>query len=281
MKKILLGLLGVFVLLFLAGVGFYFYAASRFDLVMRKSELPLPEGYEKLDGIKIVLISDLHMTDAFDDLQHFREIVKKINQEEPDIILFAGDFIATDNVERPLSPSRIITRMHMLHAKYGIYAVTGNHDWYSEAGETVSRELRQVGIHLLDNDCATIPGICNIVGVQDQEGPQGVQAERAMQKIAPALPTIALVHRPEYWEAFPGDVKIFFAGHTHGGQLRLPIVRDILLKHTDEEKYPDHDCVLPDYRQLHITYGIGTSWIRVRINCPPEVRLFVCRKGKK
>ena len=281
MKKILYSLfLGFIILIILTGVGVYWYCFSHTEFVVRQSELVLPPGYEKLDGIKIVLVSDLHMTDAFNDLERFREIVRQINKEEVDFVFFTGDFIATRNVEWPMSPSRVITRMRTINAKYGIFVVTGNHDWYSDVGEVLCRELRQVGIYLLDNDCVTIPGICNLVGVQDEYGPQGVHADAAMLKIDPQLPTIALIHRPGYWEHFPAEVKLFFAGHTHGGQICLPVVRDILLMLNRQKQYSDHDYKLPQERQLHISYGIGTTWLRVRINCPPEIRVFVCRKGK-
>lgn len=264
------------VAIILAILGGYLYFLNRFDLQVIRFNVVLPTGYERLDGIKIVLFSDIHMLDSAKDLSNLKKCIKAINSEKPDIILFAGDLIATENMEWRLSPARIISRLRTLKSQYGVYAVTGNHDWYDDEGKNLVRCLTKVGISVLDNTSVTIPGKCNIVGVQDECGNSGPRPDEAMRNTDSALPTIALMHRPEYWELFPETVKLFFAGHTHGGQINLPLLKHLLLKQNGSEEYPENHYYLPGAkgRRLFISYGIGTSGFRVRVNCPSDILIF-------
>ncbi len=277
-KFFLLIFLQVLVLLCFAGIGIYWCLLEQFDLQVVRTSVSLPEGYKNLAGMKIVLFSDLHMIDTTKDLARFRQCIRRINAEKPDLILFAGDLVASDNLETLLPPARIIARMRNLRAKYGVFAVTGNHDWYSSDGKILTQKLQQTGIQVLDNRTVTIPGKFNLTGVQDTAGPDGPKAAKAMRGTAPELPTLALIHRPHYWTLFPSSVKLFFAGHTHGGQIQLPVFREILLHHNGCSAYPEHCYSFPGNRKMFITYGIGTSWIRVRIECPPEIMIITCKE---
>lgn len=279
-KKILVSITILWILfLFIAG-GSYIYFLNEFTLEPIHKILHLPPGYESMDGMKIAFFTDLHLLDTSKDQQKLRYIIQRINIEQPDIILYGGDLIATENLEIRMAPTWSIARLRKLQAKYGVFAVTGNHDWIHSAGKDLIKRMTQTGIQVLDNQSVIIEGKCNVIGIQDEDGPAGCRPELALKGIDPNLPTIALLHRPEYYTYFPHNVKIFFAGHTHGGQINLPWIKQKFLEHVNEGEFGELEYNYETGQKLFISSGIGTSWIRIRINCPPQIIFFTCRKSE-
>ena len=176
-----------------------------------------------------------------------------------------------------------------LRAKYGVFAVLGNHDgWFGR--ESVAAELERVGIKVLDGKVSSIENnghIVRIVGLRDHM--QIVDWEsfsaEAKQMLAASEGTgnvIALEHSPDVLPGITGDLaisndlKIMFAGHTHGGQLWLPVLGYPAIPSSYGQKYAAGH--VRDFGvDMFVTTGTGTSILPFRFLVPPEIAVITIR----
>ena len=120
-----------------------------------------------LSGLKIALVSDLHINPH--QQKWLEEVVSKVNEQKPDIILLGGDFVKGHKLESSMDINKIAKNLGNLKAKYGIYAVLGNHDWWY-GGQNVAQALEQNGIKVLNNQNILIPNPYQdlyLAGVED------------------------------------------------------------------------------------------------------------------
>ena len=214
--------------------------------------------------LKIAHLSDIH---AFGFGRREREVLRILEDEKPDIILITGD-----------SPGRWLGRpdndytgvrqvYEQLHAPLGVWFARGN--W--ENAETVHNErafYQAAGVHLLLNSNGEARPDVWIAGLDDPY--TGVaRPDAALAGIPPGAYTILLFHSPAYFSHVAGRVNLCLAGHTHGGQVRLPFVRPFWLPrgsgHFLEGWYEDRDT------KMYVSRGIGTSTLPIRFLCRPEI----------
>jgi len=216
---------------------------------------------DALKGLKIVFASDFH----FKPLEKFRlnRLVKKINAENPDIILFAGDYVSGHEKGKTLLPEEIAAGFSRLKSKYGTVAVMGNHDGWQGKKEII-KAFQAAGITVLENSGKDF-GDFSVAGIED--------LQTASPNISKALeglknPVILLSHTPDVIENVPTSVNLTLAGHLHGGQVVLgkPLVTPSKLG----TKYA-YGLFNVDGRKLFVTRGLGTSILPVRFNCFPEI----------
>lgn len=267
-RLIKIALVIIVVLIISALFTYYGYFVDRFELEDCNFSLKIPDKYNHLSGFKIVLFADLHTIDSAKDVAETKKMVALINKQKPDIVVFAGDMMSTGSVEWRLPPARIISRLKDISSKYGTYAILGNHDWDYDGNQVISI-MKKAGIQVLENDSRTIPGMFNIVGLADAAAPYGLNPEQALAKINRSLPTIAIVHSPDYISQLPEFVSIVLSGHTHGGQINLPYLGPMFLN-TDGSAYCN-GYYQELGRHLLVTKGIGTSGIRCRINVVSDI----------
>ncbi|MFH1876882.1 MAG: metallophosphoesterase [Candidatus Omnitrophota bacterium] len=233
-----------------------------------KSENFTPE----LAHLKIVEFSDLHV----EKTTGFREerLVKIINNLAPDIILFNGDFV---NSEEGLAPSiRIFKR---LKAKYGIYAVLGNTDYFFFYNENrLVEALKAAGVDVLLHDSRKLDldggGTLWIVGLS--YGYNGTEhVDRAFAGIPARAPKIFLMHVPEVADtAGIADYgpQLMLAGHTHGGQFGIPFLRKYSA-YAERSKYMAGIFAVQRIA-LYVNRGIGMKTRKVRLLCRPEITVI-------
>jgi predicted MPP superfamily phosphohydrolase len=240
-------------------------------LVVHRERVTL-EGFPPM---KLVVISDLHAGSRFVDRAKLDALVRLANAESPDAVLLLGDFVTghrtDDGSALPqMPPSEIAEALRPLRATHGVIAVLGNHDWWFDAAK-VRSALESVGIRVLSDDAVPIEGGKNawFVGLADQlEGHADLGA--AFGKLPPDARTLVLVHEPDVLSTLPRSVALTLAGHTHGGQVDLPVVGRLVVPSEFGQRYAA-GWVDEGGRRMFVTTGVGTSIWPVRFGVPPEL----------
>lgn len=229
--------------------------------------LPVAGLHPALAGFKIVQLSDLHFM-PFTPLSLIQEAVTAANALQPDLIVLTGDYV-THDAETIFGMTKVLAQ---LNARYGVFAVLGNHD--TRAGARIVRQgIGEAGITVLHNRGLALTvgtGTLNLAGVDDcLWGHPDLNA--ALDGLDAAAPTLLLAHEPDVIDNFSRDgrVTLQLSGHTHGGQVRLPILGTPVLPRLGE-KYVAGLYQVNDSR-LYVNRGVGMVSLPIRFNCPPEI----------
>jgi predicted MPP superfamily phosphohydrolase len=192
-------------------------------------------------------------------------------------VLLAGDYVIKGVLGGSfVAPEDIASRLRELHAPLGVYAVLGNHDWWFDAPR-VRDALRVAGIPTLDDAAHSVDGPRHfwLAGVSDfWEGSHDVH--RALAGVTDDAPVILFTHNPDVFPHVPARVALTIAGHTHGGQVCLPLVGRPIVPSRFGQRYAIGH-VVEDGRHLFVSPGLGTSIIPVRFRVPPEISLVTLR----
>lgn len=185
---------------------------------IREVSIPLKNLPQELSGFTVVQLSDVHM-EAYKPDRCVSNTVKRVNELKPDLVVITGDLMDGDVCDN----KKLCDSLRGLNARYGTWAVTGNHEYFS--GFAKFRELAQRSdFKILRNQNVTIAGGLQLVGLDDVEGRRfdggGPDLEKALRGIDPSKPVILLNHRPEHVDAsWAGGADVILAGHTHAGQI--------------------------------------------------------------
>jgi predicted MPP superfamily phosphohydrolase len=250
-------------------------------LVVTSAELKLPGWPRELSGLRVALLSDLHIGSPFWDLPALDRLVARTNAEKPDLVLLAGDYQINDVPGGVFVEAEGIAKgLGRLRAPLGVYAVLGNHDWWND-GERTRRAFEQNGVHVLEESAQQLThggAAFYIVGLADQlTRPSAPKA--AFDQVPAGAPTLLLVHEPDVFESFARlgvSPSLTLAGHTHGGQVWLPLLGRRVVPSSYGERYA-YGHVVENGRHLYVTSGVGTSVLPVRFLVPPEIALLTLR----
>jgi uncharacterized protein len=275
-KRLRLALAGI-LLLVCGVVGWAFFIEPN-RLVVRQETLEIDRWPSGLSGLTIAVISDLHVGSAYIDERKLHTIVERTNQLQPDLIVILGDYITGNGrTSHRVEPEVFAPLLKDLHAPLGVYSVLGNHDWWYN-GVKVRRALEANGIKVLENEVAQIDVRGTrlwLVGLADLwTRPQLIDATIA--PVPQDAPLIALTHNPDIFPQVPSRVNLLLAGHTHGGQVRLPLIGSVVESSRYGERY-EAGHVVENGHDLFVTTGIGTSIVPVRFGVPPEIVLLVVK----
>ena len=252
----------------------------------------LPPAWE---GKRIGQVSDFQVGMWLDNTDTMRDSIKKLVEEKPAAVLITGDFVYHSLPNASEELSKVTQAIQpLIKANIPTYAVLGNHDYSHkppkpELGEQVKNALEGIGVKVLKNQAVKIDS----PAVQESNQPLylvGIGAYIAknsdVNKALAELPNnnarVVMMHNPASFAEFPPQAAPFaVAGHTHGGQIRLPFTPQwsylSLIK--GEEVYGD--AWIKNYGEagnnLYVNRGIGFSDVPIRINCAPEVTLFTLR----
>jgi hypothetical protein len=221
--------------------------------------------------IRIALLSDFHTGSHSDDIARLNGIVAEASSFVPDIALLGGDYV---NMQLfgggRVPPSKIAAILSRLEAPLGRFAILGNHDYvYGE--RAVADALERHNITVLNHDRLTKEfqnHLVDIVGLPDAHVAR-TEASAALAGILPDRPTIVLAHDPVWFAHVPPGPYLTLAGHTHGGQIRLPGI-GILRNASKAPLRWSHGLIEERGRHLYVTGGIGTSGVPLRFGVPPE-----------
>lgn len=258
-----------------AGLLLWGFSFGQARVARTRVRVELPGLAPALDGLRVVQISDLHIGNGLEG-EKLTRMVERSNALEPDLIVITGDIFDFD----PAFIDDGLRRLAGLRARYGVYAILGNHDVYTGTQRVVEGFAALApGIRLLRDEIVKLPlpAPLYLAGVEDPG--QDWSARRlelpAIDRLAAERPgdgpTLLLVHRPEaFSQAARLGFPLVLAGHTHGGQLALPtpggpwnLARTVT--RFTRGRYQIGEST------LYVTRGIGVGGPALRINCSREI----------
>ncbi len=221
--------------------------------------------------LRLVQLSDLHIERL---TRREEKVLARLEALRPDLIVLTGDYINLADLRDPQSQSQAREFLARLHAPLGVYAVSGNTD----GPETMRRLFEGLDIVVLDDRVERLPaaGEFYLVGVRHRGREQDAMAlKRLMETLPPEAFALLLYHTPDLVEtAAETGVELYLAGHTHGGQVRLPFYGAILTFSAYGKRY-EAGLYQVGPTTLYVSRGIGMEglWFtpRVRFLCPPEM----------
>jgi len=278
-RRVLFGAAGVLGLS-TASTALYAGAVEPEGLVVTRYA-PAPRGWPAGRGLSITVIADLHAGGPNMLLPHVRHVVDTANALQSDLIVLLGDFTAwykfpTEGV----APELWSAELARLHAPLGVWAILGNHDWWHRL-RVVRSALADARIPVLENDAVLLGRAGQkfwLAGIGDQLAhPLGRGRFRGeddlpgtLEKIRSDDPVVLLVHEPDIFPRVPARVALTLAGHTHGGQIRLPLIWPLFVPSKFGARFA-YGHVVEDERHLIVSGGLGTSIIPARLGVPPEI----------
>jgi predicted MPP superfamily phosphohydrolase len=238
-------------------------------LIVREVELALPRWPASLSGFRAGVMSDLHAGVPHAGRDRIRRAVDTLNARAPDVHLLLGDYLdASQVLKRYLAPEVVARELARLQAPLGTVAVIGNHDWRN-SGDRMWRALDAVGITVLEDRAVELANGVWVAGLADMRH-RLPDVVKALKHVPADAPTLVLSHDPDLFPRMPDRVALTLAGHTHGGQVAIPLLRRPLLPSYYGERYA-RGHIVEHGRHLLVTSGIGTSGLPVRFLAPPEV----------
>lgn len=239
---------------------------------------PIRDLPPELEGLRLAQVSDVHHGPWL-SLERVREVVRRTNALEPDLILLTGDYV----YESASYIDPAIAALSELKAKIGVVGVLGNHDWW-DRGRPMKSAFARHGLPLIDNarviltrGRSLVPqaaeGLC-LAGVGDlwEDIPN---YDAALTGLPANMPRLLLAHNPDCAEdpkflAGHHRVDLMISGHTHGGQVRIPGIGTPILPSRYGQKYAS-GLVQGPACPVFISRGIGLSGLPIRFGVPPEI----------
>ena len=234
-------------------------------------DLTLPRLPISFHGYRVIQLSDLHIG-TWLTLEKLEEAVEIVNRHQPDLVAITGDFVSYYPEQYITDISSILSS---IDARDGTLAVLGNHDHWTDAS-MIRTHLDRVGIPVLNNRAhSTQRGIdrMHIAGVDDHYVNKA-RLDLVLEQLPPDGFSILMAHEPDFAEisAKTGVFDLQISGHSHGGQISLPLIGPPYLPNYGR-KYPA-GLYQVEGMYLYTNRGLGTAEIQVRLNCPPEITVF-------
>jgi uncharacterized protein len=261
-----------------AGMAFYSSEFARHEVSVLTRTIPIAKLPGAFQNYRIVQISDIHFGE-YTEAAFLQLVVDEINRLQPDLILLTGDFISYGPLPLSFSVQAAYRCADVLRSLLCpmSFAVMGNHDMVVGTA-IIGDALSHAGITLLVNQYLPIEREGQrlwLCGVLDP-----ASSEPNLHFAIPARPDgpiLLMAHAPDYADSVVNHprghlVDLMFSGHSHGGQVRLPIIGPTILPPMGK-KYVE-GLYRFNRLQLYVNRGIGTTGLPLRLNCPPEITLF-------
>lgn len=233
----------------------------------------IPKGF---DGMKMIQFSDTHLGFQF-QLSDLQTIVNKINQLDPDIVLFTGDLMDAPNKYK--AQHKIPSVLNQLKAPLGKFSIYGNHDHGGYGSEIYRDIMKKSNFTMLQNTSTRISLLSTeeifLTGVDDAMLGHP-DFEQALSGIPKGAFTIMLSHAPDLADTSSTyDIQYQISGHSHGGQVRIPFI-GALVTPPYAEKYTEGTFEI-DNMTLHVNRGLGTTRLPYRFLSRPELTVYELR----
>ena len=230
----------------------------------------VPHLPASLNGLRVAQLSDFHRSRLTPD-GLIAESVARVARESPDLILLTGDFVNDDPADIAPCMKLLAPLIESSIASLGVYAVHGNHDVKADLAK-LQQALEAGGIVYLCNQSRRLANGLWIVGL-DEDWYGMPDVARAFADVPDDAPVLVLAHNPGEADLVANRACVVFSGHTHGGQIRLPLVTKHALKWIKAKHYRA-GWYTTGKAQLYVNRGIGNADVPFRFLCPPEVTFF-------
>ena len=281
--KLLIKIFGILLILIVGTILYSRYIATSGlitnEIVINDNNIPT-----SFDGLKIVHFSDLHYTRIITK-ERVNDIVEEINLINPDIVVFTGDLVDTDKVLTEDDKIFLIESLSNINSTYGKYAIYGNHD-IANNSENIIDIYNKSNFKILDNDYDIIYSKNNdkiFVGGLNSVSHELEDINKVMSYYdnndSANTYNIILLHEPDYADNIVNsydNINLILAGHSHGGQVRLPII-GALYTPQNGHKYVKGYYDL-NGTSLYVTSGIGVSRYNFRLFNKPEINFYRLNK---
>jgi predicted MPP superfamily phosphohydrolase len=269
----------------MAGAGDAFAIEPAFRLTLAQWRVPHRHWPQAAPPLKVGIITDLHAVELYMPVSRIEAIVARMNALKPDIIVLLGDYVASlvRLTLKPVPVPEIARVLGGLRAPLGVYAVHGNHDWWSDAVPVINATFPKAGIQVLQNQAHRLShnGVRFwVAGLGDQLAYDRRPARRrgvddlpgTLAQIDDDSPILLLAHEPDIFVRAPDRVTVTFSGHTHGGQVYLPFIGRPVIPSAYGQRFA-YGHIEEGGRHLIVSSGLGVTGIPVRFMVPPEIAL--------
>ena len=226
--------------------------------------------------LRIAILTDLHVGSPFNGIDNLRRVVDLTNAAHADMVCLLGDLVIQGVLGGHfVPPEDIAGELGRLTSRVGTFAVLGNHDGWLDR-DRVRRALTANGVRVVEDTAVRVEtpaGVVWVAGVSDLwTGPHDLNA--ALSAItSESEPVLLLTHNPDVFPMVPSRVALTLAGHTHGGQVRLPWIGAPIVPSRFGQRFAAGHIV-EGGRHLFVATGVGTSIIPVRYRVPPAVTIL-------
>ena len=242
----------------------------------------LPRWPERLDGFTVALLGDFHY-DPYFSIHPLHAAIPMVNGLRPDLVVLVGDFVSVpwvgDRRKGALAAEPCARLLRQMTAPHGLWAVLGNHDHDTDPA-LVTRALQAESIQVLANQSEAIErdgARIWLAGVNDVLS-RTADLKKTLRSVPAGEAVILAAHEPDFADRasrFPIDLQL--SGHSHGGQVRFPLLRPLHLPKLAKKYFWGTYQVGP--LALYTNAGLGTVDVPIRLNCPPEITLLTLRRS--
>ncbi len=287
-KRIVIGSLAFVLCILMLGYS-YFIEPNR--LVVNEKEIVIPSLDPAFVGLRIAAISDIHGGSNGASRENIERMVSTVIEQNVDLVVLLGDYVSNhgDPVNAPMQIEEVAELLKPLHARYGVFAVLGNHDGFY-GKDRVAGALKANGLSVLQNEIAGIEHngkTLRLLGLNDhmqfiEWRLYDEQIRRVMANDGRSGDIIVLQHSPDvisllnHFDVPGDDFRLMIAGHSHGGQVWLPVIGTPLVPSTFGQRYVS-GLVKEKGKNMFITTGIGTSQLPFRFMVPPEIAVITLK----
>lgn len=248
-----------------------YWNATR-DPVIRTATVAVADWPSGQPPLKLLLLSDIHVAGPDMPPARLTRIVSQLNRLRPDLVLIAGDLVSEKRLATHIyTAAEVVAPLGKLQAPLGVVVALGNHDhWFKP--DALRGEMEKLGLRVLQNEAVKL-GPLLVGGVDDDySGHDDVPATlTAMDRLGRGVPLL-LTHSPDIIPDVQRPVAAVFAGHTHCGQIRVPIVGALTYVSRYGDRFACGDMTDKDQR-VFIGAGLGTSLLPLRYLTPPDAWL--------
>lgn len=244
-------------------------------LVEEFVEIPVTNLPPALEGFTIVQLTDMHLR-PYTQVEHIERAVAKTNALQPDLVVLTGDYVWHDE-EDILDLVPVLAK---LNARYGVFAVMGNHDIKTDP-VLIEETFVRHGIPVLRNQGLDIQhgnGVFHLAGIDDGWLGQP-DIKTTLDSLRGNKPVVLLAHEPDMldWYAHDTRISLQLSGHTHGGQVQIkpgkPFIRPYLGRKYVQGLYRVNES------WVYTSRGIGSTGLPIRRNCAPEITYVTLTSG--
>jgi uncharacterized protein len=240
-------------------------------------DMPVPDLPPELDGLRVVQLSDLHLGEM-NGTELMQRVVQKVQTLSPDLMLLTGDFV-TESADYAAPLAEILKQVQ---PTLGSYASLGNHDVWTSARK-VSTAFRQAGIPMLVNQALDLQhrGKKLLIGGLDSAWAGKPKFADVVKQWSTGTPLLLMAHEPDYADELARHhvPLVQLAGHTHGGQVRVPWMGAIRTVSWGKKYIAGRYAIGPV--NLYVNRGVGCVGHPVRFASPPEITLLTLRSENR